>query len=58
VNRDDHRNEDHLEVVKVPLSVLRPFLKIKMVSAAGSDPCRPKSGGGHIPTVALDYGEP
>jgi hypothetical protein len=36
--------------------VLRPFLKIKMVSTRSSDPCRPSSRA-HVPTVAVTDGE-
>jgi hypothetical protein len=56
VNRDDHRNEDHLEVVQIPLSVLRPFLNIKTVSCRDSDSCR-SSSRAHIPAVAVSDGQ-
>ena len=55
MNRNNHCNQDHLEVVKVMLPVAGPSLKIKKASPGG-DACRP-SCRCHPSTVAAQDGE-
>ena len=56
VNRNNHCNQDHLEVVKVPLPVPGPSFKIKMTFPGSGDPSR-LSRRCHLFTVAPEDGE-